>query len=348
MVLIDPGAPIEGLTDKNQSVKSVLEFMQSIMTRAAEPGDTYAALYLGNQARTFDNALILEVQASEVDVLELPPTPIPQSTAPTPKIPTPINTPGTTNTPTHQELEATGFPVRADHQGELDKINKNATATQAAYILAATATQDAYTVSATQISKGNNQIDHDNECANQSWALNYGDSERIYNATLDASHDTFMTAIVATQNAHATQLPITVTAQVAKLLTAIPPQIPPVPPPNITLEQAMSSADVYDGLGNASALFRDRCKTDTRCILIIFDQMVDWRDNRPKVEMGLQGVEIAIIFPQCKSESTPKCTALAAKWEKEFKDLGSTNTTHNIQKNAETTLLHLLNPDKYP
>ena len=348
MVLIDPGAPIEGLTAENQSVKSVLEFMQSIMTRAAEPGDKYAALYLGNQARTFDNALVLEVQAPKVDVLELPPTPVPQSTEPTPKIPTPIHTPGTTNTPTHQELEATGFPVRADHFPILEQINTNATATQDAYIWAATSTQEAYTMSATQISKGNNQIDHDNECANQSWALNYGDSETNYKATLVASHDTFMAAIVAAQNAHATQLPITVTAQVAKLLTAIPPATTLVPPPLITLERAMSSADVYDGLGNASALFRDKCKTDTRCILIIFDQMVDWRDRRPKVEMGLQGVEIAIIFPQCMSESTPKCTALADKWEKEFKDLGSTNTTHNIQKNAETSLLHLLNPDMYP
>lgn len=348
MVLVDPGAPIEGLTSEKKRVKSVLEFMQSIMTRAAEPGDKYAVLYLGNQARTFDNALVLEVDAPKVDVLELPTTPVPQSAAPTPKIPTPINTPGITNTPTHQELEAAGFPVRVDHQRERDKINKFATATQDAYIKAATSTQDAYTVSATQISKSNNQIDHDNECASQSWALNYGDSERIYNATLKASLDTFMTAIVATQNAHATQLPITVTAQVAKLLTAIPPETPPVPPPLITLERAMSSADVFDGLGNASALFRDQCKTDTRCILIIFDQMVDWRDKRPKVEMGLQGVEIAIIFPQCMSESTPQCTALADKWEKEFTDLGSTNTTHNIQKNAETTLLHLLKPDMNP
>ena len=348
VVLIDPGAPIAGLTVENQPVNSVLEFMESIINRAAEPGDKYAALYLGNQARNFDNALVLEVQAPRIFAIEIPPTPIAQPTTPTPDKPTPINTPESKSTPTHQELEAAGFPVKADHKKQREQFNEQATATQKAYSSAATSTQAAYSESATLAAENNRLIEHENECAKQAWATAWGGTEASYTATIESNAATFKAAVEAARLTHAAQLPLTVTAQVAKLLTAIPPVTPTAPPPLITFERAMSSSDVYDGLHNASALFKDECKNYDRCILVIFDQMVDWRDKQPKILIDLKGVVITAIFPQCQSEATPKCSDLANKWSKELTALGSPELTHYIQKNAEEKLLQLLNADLYP
>lgn len=348
VVLIDPGASVAGLTAENQPVDSALEFMESIINRAAEPGDKYAALYLGNQARDFDNALVLEVQAPRIFDIEIPPTPIAQSTTPTPGMPTPINTPEYKSLPTHQELEEQGFLVRAGHFKRWDELNEQATATQKAYSTAATSTQAAYSASATQAAEANRLIEHDNECAKQAWVKKWGDTEASYTATLAANQATFKTAIEGTRLSHATQLPLTVTAQVAKILTAIPPVSPTVPAPLITYERAMSSSDVYDGLHNASKFFASECKDYARCILIIFDQMVDWRDKQPKLSIDLKSVLVTTIFPQCQSEATPKCSDLADKWSKELTAMGSTQQTHYIQKNAEEKLLHLLNADLYP
>lgn len=92
-------------------------------------------------------------------------------------------------------------------------------------------------------------------------------------------------------------------------------------------EAYQGSLSVYEGLAHATVDFQSRCSEYSRCVLIIIDDLQEWRPRTPDyLSINLSGYDVAIVVPTCSEIVSPECSELQDKWIPQFRDdLGSSD-----------------------
>lgn len=85
------------------------------------------------------------------------------------------------------------------------------------------------------------------------------------------------------------------------------------------LETPFASNNVYEGLSHVTFDFENQCKNYERCILIIFDDLTDWRIETPDyLHINLEDVEVISVLPQCEDIIQPSCKSVQDLWKSLF------------------------------
>lgn len=86
-----------------------------------------------------------------------------------------------------------------------------------------------------------------------------------------------------------------------------------------TIETPFAGENVYEGLSHVTIDFENQCKDYNRCVLIIFDNLEDWRIKTPDyLQVNLEGVEIVSVLPQCQDIIQPSCKEVQDLWTPQF------------------------------
>jgi len=94
-------------------------------------------------------------------------------------------------------------------------------------------------------------------------------------------------------------------------------------------ERPLGGNNVYEGLSHVTVDLKSRCPDYSRCVLIIIDDLEDWRSKKPEqLKIDLEGYEVVIIIPSCKDLVSPECKNLQSKWIPQF-----TNTFRSKAEN---------------
>ncbi|MBW8011640.1 MAG: hypothetical protein FVQ83_10440 [Chloroflexi bacterium] len=142
------------------------------------------------------------------------------------------------------------------------------------------------------------------DCAQEDWIGNYATQNAEWEATKAAAESQFLTQIAADIEVFEEQVD----------------SLPTPTGPNM----------VYEGLGQATVVFQNECIDYSRCILIVFDDLTDWRVDeegnlvRPSnIEINLSGIEIFSILLSCLDDYQPECVEVQDKWRSEFEYFGA-------------------------
>lgn len=167
------------------------------------------------------------------------------------------------------------------------------------------------------------QIVFEYQCALQ-------DYQNIYQATA--------TQWSATKAVEATAI----STQIQALRTATPQAV----------ETPFASNNVYEGLAHATVDFSNLCSEYERCILLIFDNLTDWRNvpsqnNIPSyLQIDLHNVEVISVLPQCVTIFEPSCKEIQDLWTDELKSVGVTQVAYYNGDRLEQTLIDQLGGSK--
>lgn len=90
-------------------------------------------------------------------------------------------------------------------------------------------------------------------------------------------------------------------------------------PSNTNDERPLGGNNVYEGLSHVTVDLSSRCPAYSRCVLIVIDELEDWRSQKPDhLEINLEGYEIVLITPSCSDIVSPECKKLQNKWGELF------------------------------
>ena len=108
-----------------------------------------------------------------------------------------------------------------------------------------------------------------------------------------------------------------------------------------TIETPFASDNVYEGLSHVTVDFEDQCKKYERCVLIIFDNLGDWRIETPDyLHVNLVGVEVISILPQCEDIIQPNCKFVQDLWTPQFISLKAKSVEYYGGERLEDSLLN--------
>jgi hypothetical protein len=92
---------------------------------------------------------------------------------------------------------------------------------------------------------------------------------------------------------------------------------------------------VFEGLGDASIVLANECSGYHRCILVIFDDLEDWRVdtrhlplNPPDFAIDLVGAEVLTVMLRCTDIYQPDCRQAQEAWTDQFLAYGATQVTY--------------------
>jgi hypothetical protein len=111
--------------------------------------------------------------------------------------------------------------------------------------------------------------------------------------------------------------------------------------------------EVYVGLRHAATDFEYLCKNYKKCILIIFDELLDWRNpskqTRIPDDIGfrLDNVNIIAVLPDCSPIQDPMCQDRISRWDDKFKSLGAISTQYFDGIRLEEKLANYIAELKY-
>lgn len=106
------------------------------------------------------------------------------------------------------------------------------------------------------------------------------------------------------------------------------------------IETPFAKNNVYEGLSHVTIDFEDQCKNYQRCVLLIFDDLTDWRGETPDyLDIKLENVEVVSILPQCEDIIQPSCVEIQDKWTSLFDSYGIKSIEYHNGERLETTLL---------
>jgi hypothetical protein len=107
------------------------------------------------------------------------------------------------------------------------------------------------------------------------------------------------------------------------------------------IETPFAKNNVYEGLSHVTIDFEDQCKNYQRCVLLIFDDLTDWRGETPDyLNINLENVEIVSILPQCEDIIQPSCVAIKDKWTPLFESYGVKSVEYFNGERLEFALLN--------
>ena len=117
----------------------------------------------------------------------------------------------------------------------------------------------------------------------------------------------------------------------------------------IAIETPFAEDVLYEGLSHASVDFSSLCSQYDKCVLLIIDDLIDWRNTGPKnkipdyLNFNLRNVKVIVVIPTCRDLNAPICTRLQNLWTDEFITFGSKNPiTYLNGDRLEERLLQLL------
>lgn len=92
----------------------------------------------------------------------------------------------------------------------------------------------------------------------------------------------------------------------------------------VVIETPFAGDALYEGLSHATIDFESQCAEYDRCVLMIIDDLIDWRNTGPVNEIpdylqfNLKGIEVIVVVPTCRDLQQPSCTRLKDLWTDEF------------------------------
>jgi len=183
--------------------------------------------------------------------------------------------------------------------------------------------------------------------------LQHQEAKNQYNATVTAQYATAtqlafedhcqMAVYDSMHKATATQWSVTQQAEAMEIATQV--EIARINRENnsAVIETPFASNNVYEGLSHVTIDFENQCKNYERCILLIFDDLTDWRGETPDyLDVNLEGVEVISVLPQCEDIIQPSCKSIQDKWTPLFESYGIKSIEyHNGERLEEFLLNHL-------
>lgn len=98
---------------------------------------------------------------------------------------------------------------------------------------------------------------------------------------------------------------------------------------NNNIERPLGGNNVYEGLSHVTVDLNSRCPDYSRCVLIVIDDLDDWRPQKPEyLSIDLEGYEVVLVIPSCSDIVSPECNKIQNKWMPQF-----TNIFHSEAKN---------------
>jgi len=179
--------------------------------------------------------------------------------------------------------------------------------------------QNNFKATATVYAAEATQVAFDHGCAMQEW-------EGIYSATQEI--------FLSTQEAEATAI----STQIRGIAQGTP-RVQATP---------FDYENVYEGLSHASTAMKGKCSEYERCILVIFDDMHDWRNASEKNEMPeymkirLDNVEVITVMPQCLDIYQPDCAKNITLWQSELTEVGVSRIEFINGDRLKTKLVDLI------
>ncbi|MBI3173211.1 MAG: hypothetical protein HYZ25_05795 [Chloroflexi bacterium] len=113
------------------------------------------------------------------------------------------------------------------------------------------------------------------------------------------------------------------------------------------LETPFVINNVYEGLSHVTVDFESQCKNYDRCILIIIDDLVDWRNagpgNKiPDLPINLKGVDVIAVMPQCVDIIQPSCVNTQNLWTDEILAFGANTVEYHNGDDLEEFLVNFI------
>lgn len=311
------------LFDNEQTPFDSLELMHNVLQNVSKPGDSIAMFRSGYRWHQFDISKVIIHDSPKLDVPDiiLSPTSIhtqtPRATLTPRSSATPHSTPDVSEEDIFSQSQTrTAFPPQATQTVEVYETQVMETE------VASRATSTAFKATATEIAALNN-------CAIQAWNEEY--------AEIDARW----------QNQKATHK--------AEFLTHVAGTIVPGGESTQTISQTTptpyTQAEVYDGLASASLVFSNLCDEDifSRCILIILDNLEDWRPSKPpEYDIQLDNVDVISILPNCEEvfSPSPLCGPAQEHWTPQFILFGANSVQYHNNRDIMNYLVEQIDKDR--
>lgn len=183
-----------------------------------------------------------------------------------------------------------------------------------------------------------NQEDYDSTSTQQAatsteMAFNYN----CYLETYDSNYQVTATQWNVTKQSNSTMISDHVQTAVKSFESNINP-----------IETPYSKDVVYEGLSHITIDFENECSKYNRCILIIIDDLQDWRNadfhvQTPNLIINLSQAEIISVMPNCKDIIQPSCTKLQHFWTGIFtKSFGARSVVYTNGDGLEDYLINYL------
>lgn len=110
-----------------------------------------------------------------------------------------------------------------------------------------------------------------------------------------------------------------------------------------TLETPFASNNVYEGLSHVTVDFESQCENYDRCVLIVIDDLTDWRPETPDyLYINLEGVDVVTILPQCEDIIQPSCEKVKAVWNPLFESYKAKSIQYYNGERLEATLINYI------
>jgi hypothetical protein len=119
----------------------------------------------------------------------------------------------------------------------------------------------------------------------------------------------------------------------------------------VAIETPFAANVVYEGLGHATIDFEAQCPQYDKCILLIIDDLIDWRNagpgNKiPEIYFNLHGADVIIVMPNCRDLNQPSCTKIKNLWTDELITFGAKDPiTYLNGDRLEETLIQMIGGD---
>ncbi len=161
------------------------------------------------------------------------------------------------------------------------------------------------------------------DCARLDWIQNYATEYAAWESTKAAAQATFLTQIASNLDAYQNNLTSTATPYAPNAL--------------------------YEGLRDVTVIFQNECGKYQRCILLIFDDLEEWRigpegkpAKPPNFYINLSNVDIVTVVLKCVDVYQPDCTTKKKIWEPELKSYGALKVELYNGKDLEKNLIQYL------
>lgn len=108
-----------------------------------------------------------------------------------------------------------------------------------------------------------------------------------------------------------------------------------------TIETPFAGENVYEGLAHVTIDFENQCKNYNRCVLIVFDNLEDWRIKTPDyLHVNFEGVDVISVLPQCEDIIQPSCKEIQNLWNPQFLTLQAKSVEYYNGDRLEENLIN--------
>lgn len=143
----------------------------------------------------------------------------------------------------------------------------------------------------------------------------------------------YMTIVKSSIDATATAWSVTKSAEVTEIAAQLIGDQPNTAQPTPVVTQ-FPYDEVYFGLRHVSTDFNYLCEKYEKCILLIFDDLIDWRNPSKSnlipedIDYRLDNVNVIAVISDCAPIQDPECQERIERWDSKLKSLGAVSTKY--------------------